>query len=48
MNKRRERKKKEDVVVTPALDQARIALFVFRERVGRVTRDELDGTEGRD
>ncbi len=38
----------QDVVVTPALDQARIALFVFRERVGRVTRDELDRVRGKD
>ena len=37
----------QDVVVTPELDRARIALFVFRERVGRVTREELDRVRGK-
>ena len=37
----------QDVVVNPELDRASIALFVFRERVGRVTREELDRVRGK-
>ncbi len=32
----------QEVTVTPALDHAQIALFVFRERVGKVTWEELE------
>jgi hypothetical protein len=32
----------QEAVVTPALDRAQIALFVFRDRVGKVTWEELE------
>jgi hypothetical protein len=32
----------QEAVVTPALEHAQIAIFVFKERVGKVTWEELD------
>ena len=32
----------QDAVVTPALEQAQIGIFIFKERVGKVTWEELD------